>query len=266
MNSIELARQIRLDVIEMCHLSHESHIGSALSIADIVAVLYSDVLKYNIKNPKDDKRDRFILSKGHACTAVYSALAHIGFFDIKELQTFAQNNSKLSGHISHKVPGMEVSTGSLGHGVCIAAGMAYSGKKDKKQHKVFVLMGDGECDEGSVWETALFAAHHKLNNLTIIVDRNNIQALGYCKDIINTKSLKEKFDAFGFECVEIDGHNHAELRKALQFTSKDKPYIIIANTIKGKGVSFMEDNLVWHYRDPQGDDYNNAINELGGEK
>ncbi|MEG2831934.1 MAG: transketolase [Bacilli bacterium] len=263
MKSEDLAKQIRKDCLEMAYLSKGSHIGSALSMADILAVLYNDILNIDPKNPKMQDRDIFILSKGHGGSAVYSVLARTGFFDPEILKTHYQDGSILSGHISHKnVKGVEVSTGSLGHGVAIACGFAMAAKIDGKTNKVYTVIGDGELNEGVVWETIMFASQNKLNNFRIIVDKNKIQALGNTKDIINLDPLKTKLENFGFYVMEVDGHNHDQLRKALKCES-EKPVFIIANTIKGKGVSFMENNLVWHYRNPSFEDYKNALLEIG---
>ena len=263
MTSKELAWSIRRDSIEMTHISNGSHIGAILSIADIVAVLYNDVMKVFPEEPKNDSRDRFILSKGHAGAAVYAALAEKGFFGLDKLKTHYADGSILSGHVSHKdVPGVEFSTGSLGHGVCAGAGMAMAAKCDKKDHRVFVITGDGECDEGSVWEMALFANHFRLSNLTVIVDHNKIQSLDTCENTLELIDLAVKWKAFGWNVIEIDGHNHEEIKKALLSKGEKKPKCIIAHTIKGKGISFMENTVVWHYRAPQGEDYENAIREL----
>ena len=263
MTTKELAYRIRRHSIEMVHASHASHIASALSIADILAVLYGKVMKIFPEDPKNDERDRLILSKGHAGVAIYSALAETGFFPVKELDTYYQNGSKLSGHISHKgVPGAEISTGSLGHGVCVACGMALAAKLDGKQHHVYTIIGDGENEEGSVWEMALFAAKNRLDNFTVIVDHNKIQAMGTCQEVIGLSGLAAKWRDFGFETVECDGHNHEELERAFLLRKPNVPVCVIAHTIKGKGVSFMENNLLWHYRDPQDDAYTNAIREL----
>lgn len=263
MTSAELAWRIKRHAIEMTHISNGSHIGSILSIADIVAVLYADIMKIYPLDPKNGQRDRFILSKGHAGAAVYAALAEMGFFPVEKLKTHYANGSKLSGHVSHKdVPGVEFSTGSLGHGICVASGMAMAAKRDLKFHRVFVIIGDGECDEGSVWEAALFANHFRLSNFTVIVDHNKIQSLGTCENTLELLSLADKWRAFGWNVIEIDGHNHDQLRKALTKQDCEKPTCIIANTIKGKGISFMENQVVWHYRAPQGEDYIKAVNEL----
>lgn len=264
-NSEKLAWKIRRDAIEMTHISKGSHIASVLSVADIIAVLYADILKYDINNPKMEERDRVILSKGHAGAGIYSALAEVGFFDVEILKTHYANGSILSGHVSHKgVPGIEFSTGSLGHGLPVGAGMAMSAKRKNKSYKVFVILGDGECDEGTTWETALFANHYKLNNLIVIIDHNKMQSMDYCENTIKLEPFRKKWEAFGWNVKEIDGHNHDELRKAMKNVSQEteKPTVIIANTVKGKGISFMENNIVWHYRDPQGEDYENAVNEL----
>lgn len=263
MTSKELAWSIRRDAIEMTHISNGSHIGAVLSIADIVAVLYNDIMKVFPDEPKSDNRDRFILSKGHAGAAVYSALAEKGFFAVEKLKTHYADGSILSGHVSHKdVPGVEFSTGSLGHGVCVGAGMAMAAKCDKKEHRVFVITGDGECDEGSVWEMALFANHFRLSNLTVIVDHNKIQSLDTCENTLELIDLAVKWKAFGWNVIEIDGHNHEEIRNALLSKDEKRPTCIIAHTTKGKGISFMENTVIWHYRAPQGEDYENAIREL----
>lgn len=263
MTSKELAWRIRRDAIEMVHISNSSHIGSVLSIVDIVAVLYNNIMKFYPNNPRNDNRDRFILSKGHAGIAIYSALAELGFFSVKELKTYYSNGSRLSGHVSHKnVPGIELSTGSLGHGVCVATGIAKAGLINKKSYRVFTIIGDGECDEGSVWEMALFANHFKLSNLSVIIDHNKMQSLGKCEDTLKLLNLPRKWETFGWKVLEIDGHSHEQIRSALLYKSDNKPVCIVANTIKGKGISFMENNIEWHYKAPQGKDYVNAIKEL----
>lgn len=263
MTTEELAYRIRRHAIEMTHAAHASHIGSVLSVADIVAVLYGNVMKIFPNDPQNDGRDRFVLSKGHAGIAIYSVLAEMGFFPVEELDTYYQNGSKLSGHVSNKgVPGVEFSTGSLGHGVCVACGMALAAKLDKKQHHVYAIIGDGENEEGSVWEMSLFASHHKLDNFTVIVDHNMGQAMGTCEEVIGLNNLAKKWEIFGFKVLECDGHNHNELLQVLTVKSFNKPICIIAHTIKGKGISFMENNLLWHYRDPQGEFYEKAIKEL----
>lgn len=263
MTSIELAWLIRRHGVEMTHLSGGSHIGAVMSVADIVAVLYADVMRCDPRKPDWDERDRFILSKGHAGAAIYAALAESGFFPAEELKTHYANGSRLSGHVSHHLPGVDFSTGSLGHGLSAGAGMALAAKKDQKIHRVFVVLGDGECDEGSVWEAALFANHFRLNNLTVIVDHNHMQSLDTCEHTLELESLREKWAAFGWRALEIDGHDHDALRSALAPAQTDKPTVIIANTVKGKGVSFMEMDILWHYRFPHdGWEYDGAVTDL----
>ena len=266
MNSEQLAWLIRRHGIEMTHISHGSHIGAILSVADIVAVLYNDVANISPENLKDENRDRIILSKGHAGAAIYAALAEKGFFDRAELKTHYADGSRLSGHVSHKgVPGVEFSTGSLGHGACVAAGMALNAKLDKKPYYTYAIVGDGECDEGSIWEMALFANQFKLNQFVVIVDHNKMQSLDFCENTLSLAPFAEKWKAFGWNVFDIDGHNHDELRVALNEAkqSTDKPTVIIANTVKGKGVSFMEFDILWHYRFPhEGEEYDGALKEL----
>jgi len=264
MRTEELARLTRIHSIEMTSIAHESHIASALSCADILAVLYNDVLDIDPKRIDDPNRDIFILSKGHACVALYSVLAEKGFIKTDELKTFCADGSRLSGHVSKNVPGVELSTGSLGHGAGVAAGFALANKKDRKPNRVVCLVGDGECNEGSVWEMAWFAYHQKLGNLTVIIDHNKMQAMGSCDTVLNPISLASKWKSFGWNTIEINGHDCNEIKDTLLSINSDFPTCIIANTTKGKGVSFMENNLLWHYRDPQGHDYYQALEELGG--
>lgn len=262
MTSEELARKLRIHVVEMAHCSKESHVASALSICDLIAVLYNEILVKFPADPKCDSRDRFVLSKGHACSAVYAALAETGFFNVEELNSQCQDGSRLSGHITKDVPGVELSTGSLGHGCCVAAGMALNAKVKGKKNKVYSLIGDGECDEGSVWEMALFAHQYKLNNYIVIVDHNKMQAMGFCDEVADHVNLADKWRTFGWDVLEIDGHDHNQIRETLKCPGREKPICVIAHTIKGKGVSFMENNLLWHYRDPQGEDFEKAMQEL----
>ncbi len=268
MTDSELAWKIRRHGVEMTHISKGSHIGSVLSVADIIAVLYNSILNIDPKNPTMEERDRFILSKGHAGAAVYSALAERGFFDTEELKNHYKDGGILSGHVSHKgVSGVEFSTGSLGHGLAVANGMALAAKKDNKKHKIYVVMGDGECDEGSVWEAALFSAHFKLDNLVVIVDYNKMQSLDFCENTISLAPLADKWKAFGFNVLDIDGHNLTVLKEAFEKKfDNNKPTCIIANTIKGKGISFMENNILWHYRTPQGEEYEAAVAELEAQR
>lgn len=264
LNSEELAWRIRRHALDMVHHAHASHIGGILSVADLVAVLYADVVSIDPQNPKWEDRDRVILSKGHNGVAIYAALAEMGFFPIGQLDTYGQDGSVFSCHVSHKhVPGVEISTGSLGHGVCVACGMALHAKIRRKRHKIYAIVGDGECNEGALWEAVMLAAQKKLDNLTVVVDRNGMQAMGYCRDIINMEPLQERFRAFGWSAVDVkDASDHGRLRGAFNAASRGKPKVIIAHTVKGKGVSFMENNLLWHYRDPQGEHYEKAVMEI----
>ena len=263
--SKRLSNDIRKHAVTMTSLGGSSHIGSILSIADILAVLYGSILKYKSDNPKWVGRDRFILSKGHAGAGVYAVLAESGFISTDKLKTHYQDGSDLSGHVSHKgIPGVEFSTGSLGHGLPVATGMALAAKINKNKHRVVVLMSDGECDEGSNWEAILFAAHHKLNNLVAIIDRNRLQSIHSTEDTLSLEPFPDKWKSFGWEVVEVDGHSHEEIFNACSNinTPKNKPLCVIANTTKGKRVSFMENNVLWHYRSPQGDEYKAAMAEL----
>lgn len=260
-----LAKNIRLHTLAMTSRGKSSHIASIFSIADIVAVLYSKILNFNPKNPNDKKRDRFILSKGHAGAAVYAALAEVGFINKNDLINHCKNGSNLSGHISHKgIPGVEFSTGSLGHGLSVSCGMALSAKLDMKKHKIFTLLSDGELDEGSNWEAIMFAAHHNLDNLIAIIDYNKLQSILSVKETLNLEPLKDKWESFGWKVIETDGHNHAKIKSSLikAINTSVKPVCIIAHTIKGKGVSFMENNNLWHYRSPQGEEFDRAMKEL----
>jgi transketolase len=264
-NYAKLAREIRINVLKMINRAKCSHVGSSLSIADLLAVLYSGILDVDPANPDWSDRDRFILSKGHGCAAVYAVLAEKGFFPKEWLDKFYLDGSRLFGHITHTIPGVEASTGSLGHGLPIGCGMALAGKRDKKTYRAFVLLSDGECDEGSVWEAALFAPHNKLSNLTVIVDYNKLQALGSVKEILDLEPMAEKWKAFGWAVREIDGHDYEQIGNALMDVpfESERPSCIIAHTIKGKGVSFMENKFDWHYRWPDEKQLSMAFAELG---
>lgn len=260
-----LALSIRKHALEMTSKAGSSHIGSCLSIADILAVLYQEILNVDPSRVNDPDRDRFILSKGHAGAAVYATLAECGFFPVSKLQTHYQNGSDLSGHVSHKgIPGVELSTGSLGHGLPVGGGMALGAKMDNRPFRVFVLMSDGECDEGSNWEAIMFAAHHKLDNLIAVVDYNKIQSLDTVANTLALEPFADKWRSFGWSVVEAEGHNHASLKSALSSApvTKDKPTVIIAHTTKGKGISFMENSVLWHYRTARGEEFEAAMKEL----
>lgn len=267
MTSEQLAWLIRRHGIEMTHLSGGGHIGSILSVADIIAVLYADILKFDANFPDWDERDRIILSKGHAGAAIYAALAENDFFPIDELITHYADGSRLSGHVSHHLPGVDFSTGSLGHGLSAGIGMAYAAKKDNKDHKVFVVMGDGECDEGSVWEAALFANHFSLDNLIAVIDHNHMQSLDFCENTLKLENLGDKWKAFGWNVLSVNGNDHNELKNALKVAVRmnqaHQPTMIVADTIKGYGIGFMENDILWHYRFPHdGWEYDCAVTEL----
>jgi len=260
-----LALRLRRHVVRMCNRGGSSHVGSCLSMADIVAVLFGDVLRLEPAQPHWPGRDRFILSKGHAGACIYAALAERGFFPVGELADHYQNGSKLSGHVSSKgVPGVELSTGSLGHGLGVGAGMALQLRRAGGAQRTFVLMSDGECDEGSVWEAALFAAHNRLGNLCAIIDFNKLQSLAPVAETLALEPFGAKWRAFGWDVVRVDGHDHAALRRALSAENGNgRPRCVIADTVKGKGVSFMENQVLWHYRAPAGEEFAAAMHELG---
>lgn len=263
-SSIQLAKEVRKTALRMVVNSKASHIGSALSIADILSVLYFDILQTNKTNFKNPKRDMFILSKGHACVSVYAVLGLLDFFPLSELDSYGKNDSNFMNHISHKVPGVEFSTGSLGHGLPFATGKALASKISNKKNKIFVILGDGELDEGSNWEALLFASHHNLDNLILIIDYNNLQSLTTVKDTLNLEPLKDKFESFGSYVINVNGHDHLSLNKVFKeaIDLKGKPVVIIANTIKGKGVSYMENKVKWHYSTPNDVELEIAINEI----
>ena len=261
---LKLAQKIRIHSTRMVHTAKSSHLGSNLSLAEIMAVLYGKILHISPKEPSAPNRDRLILSKGHAAASYYAVLAESGFFPIEWLESFYVDGARLGGHATHDIPGIEVSSGSLGHGLSMAAGMALAGKRDNASYRVFTVLSDGECDEGSTWEAAMFSAHHRLENLIAIIDYNKIQALGHTRDVMDLEPFADKWKAFGWAVHEVDGHDVDALEKALANVpfKPDKPSCLIAHTVKGKGVSFMEDNLLWHYRSPQGEEYERALLEL----
>ncbi len=291
-----LARSIRANSLRMVHRANASHIGGCLSMADLLAVLYSAILRVDPKHPDDPDRDRFILSKGHAAAAVYSCLAARGFFPKSWLETYCKDGTLLSGHLTHhNMPGVEVSTGSLGHGLSLAAGMALAGKRKKNPppcpppeagggneltlpplrgegrvggsspYRVFVILSDGECDEGSTWEAALFAPFHQLDNLVAIVDANAIQSFGSVKEVLDLEPFADKWRAFGWAVREIDGHNHRRIYDALLEipAESNRPTLVLARTVKGKGIDFMENRLEWHYRSPNAAQLEQALAAVG---
>ena len=266
-----LAWLIRRNGLEMTHISRGSHIGSVLSVAEIIAVLYTSVLNVDPKEPKKPDRDRLILSKGHAGSAVYAALAETGFFPVEQLKTHYANGSILSGHVSHKgVPGVEVSTGALGHGLGMGVGMALGARMDSARWRTYVVLGDGECDEGSVWESALQAAQYRLDRLIAVVDYNHMQSLTTVEDTLKLDPFEQKWKDFGWNAESVDGHDTEALKAAFARAKENagsrKPYVILAHTVKGKGVSFMENNILGHYRTPQGEEYDAALKELEAQR
>jgi transketolase len=263
-NSRVLARRMREQALRMVHRAKASHIGSALSICDIVAALYSQVMRFNPAVPAELERDRFLLSKGHACVAVYAALAETGFFPLEDLLLYGQDHSVLMNHISHKVPGVEFSTGALGHGLPFGVGKAMAAKIKGQSWRSFVLMSDGELDEGSNWEAMMFAAHHGLDNLIAVVDYNKLQSLTTVEKTLQLEPLADKARAFGWAVREVDGHDHGAVSELLTNVPWEvgKPSFLVAHTVKGKGVSFMENRVEWHYKSPSSEELEAALMEL----
>jgi len=262
----EKARQIRIGAVKAIHSAGAGHPGGALSIAEILSYLYFDQMNVDPKNPKDPDRDRFVLSKGHASAGLYAALAEKGFFDKELLLTFRKNGSILQGHPDMKhVPGVDMSTGSLGQGISAACGMALAGKIDNKDYRVYAILGDGEIEEGQVWEAAMFARHYKLDNLCAFVDFNGLQIDGKITDVIDPTPIDEKFAAFGWNVVVIDGNDLNQIEKAVECAkaTKGKPTAVIAKTVKGLGVSYMENSVSWHGKAPNDEEYAIAMRELG---
>jgi len=260
-----LARRLRAHALRMTHRARASHVGSCLSIADILAVLYGEVLRVDPARPGWAERDRLIVSKGHAAAIVYAALAERGFLEVQELDTYSADGTRLAGHVTMTVPGVELSTGSLGHGLPVAAGMALAARRAGEAWRAFCLLSDGELDEGSNWEAVQFAQHARLDNLVAIVDYNGIQSFGTVAEVSELHPLADKFRAFNWGVVELDGHDHASLRAALSGPPPlpGRPTCIVARTVKGKGVSFMEDRLAWHYRSADDAQLVAALAELG---
>ena len=259
------AAKIRKMALEGIHSAKSGHPGGSLSAADILTYLYLSEMNIDPKNPKDPNRDRLVLSKGHAAPALYATLAECGFIPKEDIKTFRNAKSYLQGHPDMKgVSGVDMSTGSLGQGISAACGIALSGKLDKKDYRVFAILGDGECEEGQVWEAAMFAAHYKLDNLTVFLDFNHLQIDGNICDVMNPTPFDKKFEAFNWNVITIDGHNFDEIKSAVDKAKsiKGMPTVIIANTIKGKGVSYMENQAGWHGNAPSDEQYLAAIAEL----
>lgn len=262
------AKDIRIDIVKSLFHAGSGHPGGSLSAADILTVLYFHEMNINPDDPKMVDRDKFVLSKGHAGPVLYAALAERGFFPKEDLVTLRKLGSKLQGHPDMElVPGVEMSTGSLGQGFSTAIGMALAGKLDKSSSRIYTLLGDGELQEGIVWEAAMAASHYELDNLCVVVDWNGLQIDGYNDDVMSVTPIPEKFKAFGFETIEIDGHSIEEIVEAFEKAKsiKGKPTVIVAKTVKGKGVSFMEDQAGWHGKAPNEEQAKDAVKELGGE-
>ena len=260
-----MAKKVRRGIIEEVYKAQSGHPGGSLSVADILTVLYFDELNVDEKNPKWEDRDRLVLSKGHCSPALYSCLANRGFFDVEKLTTFRNIESKLQGHPDMtKVPGVDMTTGSLGQGLSAANGMAIAGKMDNKNYRVYCILGDGEIEEGQVWEAAMASSKYKLDNLCVIVDNNNLQIDGTIDKVMSPYPIDEKFKSFGFQIINIDGNDIEEIKKAFEVAKnvKEKPVCIIAKTIKGKGVSFMENKAEWHGKAPNEEQYKQAMEEL----
>lgn len=263
-----MAKTIRKDIVTMLTESGSGHPGGSLSAVEILTTLYFNEMNINPEKPKDLDRDRFVLSKGHAAPVLYSALARRGYFNVDELKTLRKIGSILQGHPNmNEVPGVDMSTGSLGQGISAAVGMALAGKMDNKSYRVYTLLGDGELEEGQVWEASMSAAHYKLGNLTAFVDYNGLQIDGKCEDVMNPAPISNKFEAFGWNVISVDGHGFEAIMNAIESGKKvqDKPTVIVCKTIKGKGVSFMENQAGWHGTAPNREQCEQAIEEIGGE-
>ncbi len=261
----EKAKEVRRGIVETVYSASSGHPGGSLSVADILTVLYFKELNINENNPNWEDRDRLVLSKGHCSPALYSCLANRGFFKKEELKTFRNINSNLQGHPDmKKVPGVDMTSGSLGQGLSVANGMAISGKLDNKNYRVYCILGDGEIEEGQIWEAAMASSKYKLDNLCVIVDNNNLQIDGTIEEVMSSYPIDKKFESFGFQIIKIDGHNMEEIIKAFEVAKnvKEKPTCIIAKTIKGKGISYMENQVGWHGKAPNKEQYNKAMQEL----
>jgi transketolase len=268
MNNIEFLKQkateIRMELLTMIYEAGTGHTGGSLSSTDILTVLYYQIMNVDPKNPKWEDRDRYVQSKGHSVEAYWAILADKGFFPKEELKTFSQFGTRLIGHPNNKVPGVEMNTGALGHGLPVSVGMALAAKMDGKSYRVFTLMGDGEQAEGSVWEGAMAASHYKLDNLVAFIDRNRLQITGSTEDVMSLEPFGEKWRAFGWEVVEVDGNDIEQLVEVLEGAPKTagKPTLIVANTVKGKGISFAENVAKWHHHVPSKEEYQLAMEEL----
>ncbi len=260
-----IAKQIRKDIIEEVYNGKSGHPGGALSVADILTALYFNIMNIDPTNPCNENRDRLVLSKGHASAALYAVLAEKGYFSREELLSFRNIDSNLQGHPDmNKVKGVDMSAGSLGQGLSVANGMAIAGKLDKKDYRVYAILGDGEIEEGQIWEAAMSSSHYKLDNLCVIVDNNNLQIDGEISEVMSPYPIDKKFESFGFKTLVIDGHNFDEIINAFEIAKQTKgmPTAIIAKTVKGKGISYMENKAGWHGKAPNEEEYKLAIEEL----
>ena len=259
----EICKSVRRDVAKMMHKSLSSHIGGCYSVTEILVTLYFEILNVDSTHPDKDDRDILLLSKAHSSAALYSVLSKKGFFPKENLDTYYLDGGKLPGHLDKEAAlGVEFSFGSLGHGLPVGVGMALANKRINNSGKIFVILGDGECNEGSVWEAVMFAPHHDLSNLTVVIDYNKIQSFGSTNEVINQEPIAEKWKSFGWNVVQINGHNHDELLNAFNLPHENMPKMILANTVKGKGVSFMENSLAWHYKSPNDEELKLALKEL----
>lgn len=260
-----LALDVRKSVLDIIYRTKSPHVGSSFSAVEVLTALYFKILRISPEDRAGEERDRFILSKGHACATLYAVLAMRGFMSREDLAGFAVDGGLLEHHPNIDLGrGIEVSTGSLGHGLSIGAGMALAGRADGRNYRVLVLLSDGELNEGSVWEAVMFAGHHRLGNLIAIVDANKMQALGFTREILHLEPIAEKWKSFGWEAREVNGHSFEEIFSAFESLPADRPLVVVLNTVKGKGVSFMENNILWHYRCPDAGEYERALRELRG--
>lgn len=255
-----LSKLAKVDIVNMTSRASASHIGSAFSVVDILSVLYSTILKISPETVRSQNRDFLILSKGHAAAAQYAILANLGYFPKSFLDEYCQDDSMLGGHVNSSVPGIELATGSLGHGMPYGIGIALALQKQELDNRVIVVMSDGECNEGTTWESALIANHHNLRNLTVVIDRNGLQSLTTTELTLKLEPFEQKWRAFGWKVEEVNGHSHEDLRKTLSI--RNGPLCIIANTIKGKGVDFMENQISWHYKSPNSDEVKLAVQQI----
>ncbi len=264
----QIAKKLRVSALEMVHVARASHIGSCFSAADLLACLYWRCMNVRPEDPGWSQRDRMLMSKGHAAAILYAALAHRGYFSVEELTDYCKDGSRLTGHVTTGVPGVELSTGSLGHALSVACGLAIAAKRDMAGWRTFVMLSDGELDEGSNWEAFLFARQHKLDNLVVIIDHNKLQGFGRVSDVLELGPLSDKLRSFRWSVREIDGHNPTQITEAIDNApyAVGVPTVVLAHTIKGKGVDFMEDSLEWHYRSPSSEQISDALGQIRGDK